>query len=508
MRRTCAAFFGCLLTLSASFRAVTQELPIGAPAAPSPATYTTRSLSYLGYDLPDLGGPANALISKADEYSIGRMVLREVRDAGMLMEDPEVTDYIQQLGMRLASEAHDEGQSFTYNIMKEPVVNAGAIGRLVLINSGLVLMTDNESELASVVAHETGHIVQRHMARAIEAQSHMSLVNLAAMLAAIALGAMAGGGQGAEGAIALTQAASYQQQVNYIRGNEVEADAVGIELLANAGFDPNEMANEFELFTRMEGLSLAGIPALLIDHPVTSERIAAARNRAANFPPAKLLPESLPYQLFKERVRVLTLPPEEHVDQYYSRIRDRRPLSTAERYGEALIQLQTHKTAAAVATLRELVAQNPQVTMLYAGLGQALAANNQLPEALEFFRQTNILFPRNIPLTVRYAEALMQANRSADAHTLLLDLFNNADPTPAQIKLTALAANAAGDAGDAYEYMAEYDLVGGQLALANQQLELALASPGLTNQQKAKFRARLDQVRGWLREQQASKRTG
>jgi predicted Zn-dependent protease len=493
--------------LSNSLPAFAQAPPAVGPATVSPATYTSHTSSYLGYDLPDLGGPADALISKADEYSIGRMVLREVRDSGLLMEDPEISDYIQQLGMKLASEAHEEGQSFTYTVMKEPIVNAGAIGRLVLINSGLVLMTDNESELASVIAHETGHIVQRHMARAIEAESHMSLVNLAAMLAAIALGAMAGGGQGAEGAIALTQAASYQQQVNLIRGNEIEADAVGIELLASAGFDPNEMANEFELFSRMEGLSLAGIPPLLVDHPVTSERVAAARNRAANFPPVKALPESLTYQLFKERVRVLALPPEDHVDQYYSRLRDRRPLSTAERYGEALIQMQTRRSAEAVATMRELVAQNPQVTMLYAGLGQALAANNQVPEALEFFRQSTTLFPRNVPLTVRYAETLMQANRAQEAHLLLLDLFNNADPTPAQIRLTALAANAAGDAGDAYEYMAEYDLVGGQLALANQQLELALATPGLNGQQKAKFRARLEQVRGWLREQQASKRT-
>jgi predicted Zn-dependent protease len=495
--------------LSTSWSAVAGDPPAIGPGGASPATYTTRSPSYLGYDLPDLGGPANALISKADEFEIGRMELREIRDRGMVMEDPEVQDYIQQLGMRLASQAHDEGVTFTYNVMKEPIVNAFAtFGGVVFINSGLVLMTDNESELASVIAHETGHVVQRHMARTIEAMQHMSLANMAAMLAAIAIGAMAGGGQGAEGAIALTQAASYQQQVNLIRGQEIEADAVGIELLAGAGFDPNEMANEFELFSRMEGLSLSGIPPLLIDHPVTSERVAAARNRAANFPPVKPLPESVTYELFKERVRVLALPPEEHVDQYYQRIRDRRELSPGERYGEALIQMQNHHAGAAVATLRDLVAKYPQITLLYGTLGQALAANNQMPEALDLFRQSSILFPRNVPLTVRYAETLMQVNRAQDAHTLLLDLFNNVDPTPEQIRLTALAASAAGDAGDAYEYMAEYDLVGGQLALANQQLELALATPGLNNLQKAKFRARLDQVRGWLREQQASRHSG
>jgi predicted Zn-dependent protease len=496
--------------LSTSWSAVAGDPSVAIPAAaPSPASFTTRSPSYLGYDLPDLGGPANALISKADEFEIGRMELREIRDRGLVLEDPEVADYIQQLGMRLASQARAEGQSFTYNVMREPIVNAFAtFGGVVFINSGLVLMTDNESELASVIAHETGHVIQRHPARTIEALSHMSLANMAAMLAAIAIGAMAGGGQGAEGAIALTQAASYQQQVNLIRGQEIEADAVGIELLAGAGFDPNAMASEFEQFSRMEGLALANIPPLLIDHPVTTERVAAARNRAANFPPAKPLPESLSYELFKERVRVLALPPEEHVDQYYSRIRDRRALSSAERYGEAMVQMQNHNAAAAVATLRDLVARYPQVTMLYATLGQALAANNQLPEALDLFRQSIILFPRNVPLTVRYGEALMQANRAEEAHVLLLDLFNNVDPTPAQIRLTALAASAAGDSGDAYEYMAEYDLVGGQLALANQQLELALATPGITNQQKAKFRARLDQVRGWLREQQAARHSG
>jgi predicted Zn-dependent protease len=99
----------------------------------------------------------------------------------------------------------------------------------------------------------------------------------------------------------------------------------------------------------------------------------------------------------------------------------------------------------------------------------------------------------------------MVLHQPQEAHLLLLDLFNNGDPSPAQIRLTALAASAAGDAGDAYEYMAEYDLVGGQLALADQQLELALSTPGLTGQQRAKFRARLEQVRGWLREQQQSR---
>jgi predicted Zn-dependent protease len=122
------------------------------------------------------------------------------------------------------------------------------------------------------------------------------------------------------------------------------------------------------------------------------------------------------------------------------------------------------------------------------------------------FERSSRLFPRNVPLTVRYAETLMQSGHAQQAHQILLDLFNNVEPSPPQIRLTALAASAAGDPGDAYYYMAQYDLAGGNLPLANQQLELALASPNLSTIQRARFRAQLDEVRGWLREQQASHR--
>jgi hypothetical protein len=102
----------------------------------------------------------------------------------------------------------------------------------------------------------------------------------------------------------------------------------------------------------------------------------------------------------------------------------------------------------------------------------------------------------------------MQSGRAQQAHQILLDLFNNVDPTPPQIRLTALAASAADDPGDAYYYMAQYDLAGGNLPLANQQLELALAAPNLSAIQRARFRAQLDEVRGWLREQQSAHHLG
>jgi predicted Zn-dependent protease len=116
------------------------------------------------------------------------------------------------------------------------------------------------------------------------------------------------------------------------------------------------------------------------------------------------------------------------------------------------------------------------------------------------------LFPRNVPLTIRYAEALMQYDRPETAHQILLDLYNQVPPTSEQVRQIALAASAAGDTADAHYYMAEYHLLTGNLAMASDQLRLALSIPELDSVQRARFRSRLDQVAGYLAQSQSRSR--
>jgi predicted Zn-dependent protease len=125
--------------------------------------------------------------------------------------------------------------------------------------------------------------------------------------------------------------------------------------------------------------------------------------------------------------------------------------------------------------------------------GQPQLARQTLKRALE-------IAPRNIPLTIRYAEVLLQTGSAKEAHEVLLDLFNNVPPTPEQIRLTALAASSAGDNGDAYYYMGEYHISSGDLMNAVKQLELALADPDISNVQRARFEARMKEVREALAE--------
>ena len=471
-----------------------------ASAGEPPSAPPMRTAPPAGSDLPDLGSPAATILSQSDEYRLGAMVARDLRDQNALIEDPEVSEYINGIGQRLASQSAMGGEYFHYFVIKDTTINAFAVtGGYVFINAGLILATSTESELAGVMAHETAHITQHHIARMLADQSKQSLTTAAAMIGAILLGALGGGGQATEGAIAAVQGMSIQHQINFTRDNEWEADRVGIGYLAGAGFDPNGMGSMFETMMRHEGLAATYIPAMLIDHPVDSDRIAEQRARAAQFPPRKGK-DSLSYELIRERVRVLTATGDVDIALQYQQKIAHGGDNLGNRYGEALALMNGNHADAeqAVQILTTLVREHEGLTLLYAALGQAQAKAGHPDQALATFKRAEQLFPRNVPLTVRYAETLMAAGRPGEAHNMLLDLFNNVPPTPDQVRLTALAASAAGDPGDAYYYMGEYQIANGDLNLAVQQLQLALASPHISQIQRQRYQARLDEIRDFL----------
>jgi predicted Zn-dependent protease len=455
--------------------------------------------------LPDMGTAAQATLSIEDEYRIGRMVMRELRASGRVMDDPEIGEYLQSLGLRLSSLAHDGNRSFNFFLVRDPAINAFALpGGFIGIHSGLLLETGNESELAAVLAHEVAHVTQRHIARGLENQSRANLMSTAATLAAILLGAVAGVGSDATmGAISAAQNLAIQSQISFTRENEHEADRVGIGILASAGFDPDAMAEFFGTMGRRTQLGPNQVPELLRTHPVTSTRIAEARDRAAQQPPVEPRP-SLYYALAKERVRVLSMPSGTDPRAYYTAVIANEPdASTAQVYGLALSQVTMGDASAAIPTLKRLREAYPGVMAFHSLLGQAQLAAGETRAALDTLERARELAPRNVPVTVRYGEALLQAGRPKRAHEVLLDLFNNVPPTQEQIRLTAMAANAAGDVADAYSYMAEYHVMSGDLPLAINQLELALSVPGISSLQRAKFTARLTEFRDAMPKERA-----
>jgi predicted Zn-dependent protease len=448
-----------------------------------------------GDELPDIGTPADTALTQSDEYQIGLMVIKGLRDAGQILEDPESSEYMQAIGARLASHAADGHQPFQFFVVKDRAINAFALpGGFVCVNAGLILATANESELAGVMAHEIAHVTQRHIARGLRAQSKSALVSAAALLAAILIGAATGSPDAAQAGMVIAQGSAAQQQLNFSRAVESEADRVGIGFMAAAGFDPGAMPAFFETLNRREG-GPGKVPEFLRDHPVTSDRIAEARNRAEQMPKVRAT-DSMSFALVRERLRVLTLPEGTNPIESYQRA----SLSVignddSRIYGTALAQMNGGQADVAMTRLADLIKRHEDVILFRAAYGQAQAKSGDVAGALKSFDAAMGLFPRNVPLTVRYAETLLQAGKADQAHRMLLDLFNIVPPTPEQIRLTALAASSAGDVADAYYYMSEYHIAGGDLALAASQLQMALTVPGLSQIQRARFQARLDQIR-------------
>jgi len=463
-------------------------------------------------DLPDIGSPSDAILSQKLESQIGRQIYYSLVQSGTVITDPEVQEYIQNLGMRLVSHAGIDGQRFQFFVVDSPIINAFALpGGYVGIHTGLLLATRTESELAGVLAHEISHVTQRHISRAVFANQRASTISLAAMLGAILVGVATGADPGLiQGAIGAAQGISIEQQIGFTRSNEKEADRVGIGLLANAGFDPSGMPDFFETIGRSSAtLSENKAPEFLLTHPLSSDRMAETRDRAKQYPKVEAV-DSSGYSLARARVQLFTASRPEVAMEYF-RAESTKPdkVGTLEvEYGIALAALELGEYEEANRRFSSLLQNNEEIVALHSGMGLSQVTLGEKEEALATFQHAMKLFPRNIPLTVRYAETLLRYDEAVEAHAVLLDLLNQVPPTLEQIRLIALAANAAGDTADAHQYMAEYHAMSGSLQPAIDQLQLALSTPGIDSVQRARFMARLKQFQEYLPDRQDEEKSG
>jgi beta-barrel assembly-enhancing protease len=450
-------------------------------------------------DLPDIGAPWDNSLSQSDEYQIGRVIVHRLRDAGELLDDAELTEYIQTLGHRLSAHAQDGSQRFDFFMVRDTTINAFALpGGFIGVNAGLMLTTENESELAGVLAHEISHVTQRHIARMVQNQSTSALATTAGIIAAVLLGAATGMGDDAvQAAIAVAQGMAVQNQIDFTRAHEAEADRVGLGVLHQSGFDPYAMPTFFEKLGR-RGLE-SQVPEFLMTHPVTSNRIAETRERASRLDPVKV-EDSENYRLMRARLRALIADTPEEALSDFTRFANGDIASAPDdvRYGYAVALLRAGRAAEAVPLMRALQSRRQDVIAYQLGLANALLANKEVPEALSVYSRALELFPRNVPVTMAYSQALIDTGEGGQAHVMLLDLLNNVPYTPQQVHMIALAANSAGDVAEAHYYMAELHIMNGELPLAIQQLELALRTPGIETVQRARFEARIGEIREHL----------
>jgi predicted Zn-dependent protease len=447
-----------------------------------------------GQDLPEMGDSSGTLFTPMQEQELGAAFFRSLHGEVEVSQDPEVSEYIQALGHKLAANSDNPAQPFHFFVVNEATVNAFAgPGGYIGVNTGLILISEAESELASVLGHEIAHVTQRHLYQALQAQGRIQMLSFAAMLAAALIGARAGSsgyqnqaycGSGTQGCQRTSNAgqglamaamgAGTQAMINFTRDNEAEADNIGMQILSRSEFDPRSMPDFFERMQQSTRFAGRNMPEFLLTHPVTVARIADTRSRAEKFP-YRQYPDGLSYQLIRAKLRVAAArEAREAVDYFKPLLNQGTPQQRdVARYGLALALDADGKADEARKLLQPLAAEYPNQTHFVNALAKFEIDMRNYPKALEIYAAGHERFPANEAIRLNYVQALLTSRKPEPARRLLEEMIHGSVVTPETYEMLGQAYSQLGDEAESHRYLAEAYYADGQTRTAILHLKLA-----------------------------------
>lgn len=346
--------------------------------------------------LPELGSSRSSVLTPQMEQQIGHSLGQQLKSNHRNIDDPEIIYYVRNLGNRLLEKSGENPAQYNFMLQNFPDINAfAAPGGVVTIYSGLFLATETESELASVLAHEIAHVTQRHLAQAIEKNAQMNVPMTLGVLAAILVGVSASADLGVAATTSLS-AMNAQQQINFTRNNEVDADSKGMEILYNSQLNPQGMPNFFERLQQNTRFIANDFPEFLLTHPVTPLRIAQSREKANRLQQSNTtvqLNKYTDYDFIKAKTEVISSFQPQDTRQKYRRIASRFTLN-----------------------------QHPEYHYAYA---LSLLHNEQFAEATEIFKRLYHKFSSNLHIVIAYSQTLMQSDDQRDSKQAMQILQNS-----------------------------------------------------------------------------------
>lgn len=472
-------------------------------------------------NLPSLGDTEREELSPLMERKLGEQIIREIRRDRDYLDDAPLTEYLNSFGASLLAANPDArgeaGYDFFFFAVRDPMLNAFALpGGFIGVHSALILAAQNESELASVLAHEIGHVSQRHIARMLGKQRQDSLIPLAAaVLAALAVrsspdagAALLMGGQGV----------AIQRQLNFSREAEREADRVGLSILKEAGFDTSGMIS---FFGRMQNATRAyndAAPAYLRSHPLTTERIADIQSRTRD-QRYRQRADSLDFHLVRARVRVLQDLSSQGLREVTKALETQaqnkaRINVAAAKYGLAFTALKQGAPDKARALLDQSVAaaqgpsepiQNPLFDSL--SIDIRLAQGNAA-EALKEADKARMKYPLARGIARQYADSLIALGKLDEAIIYLRDQTQMYRQEPQLQDQLAKAYAAQGRQALQHLALAESYVLNGALPAALDQLNIARRAGDASYYDQAVIDARERDIRAQWREQVKEKEKG
>lgn len=453
--------------------------------------------SHADSDLPELGSSADVVMSAEEKKRLIAEFRNYIQNSLNLVQDPLSNEYIQRLGEKLAAYV-DREQTFTFFIVDDPTINAFAgPGGYIGIHTGLIYATRSEDELASVLAHEIAHVTQRHLFRSMDNNSKLTWPAMLAILAAMAVSGQAGGDVG-NAIVASTVAGTYQSQLSFSRTYEKEADRVGMQLLAQAGFDPKAMPVFFKTLQQKHQYSETALPEFLRTHPITTSRIADSQSRAAqlqfqkrNEPTNYLLTVSRLYYSQHDK------PGQTAFKDYIGTPTAASSLPFITLYEQALIHLQNERYSQARTHMQKLLKLDRARLPYFITQAEIEYKQQKYKNTIQILESARLYYPNNVSLTSLQAQALIDSGKAKQA-ILELNKQLRLQTNPALYKLKANAATKLKQISVANEAMADYYYLIGNIHSAIKHLQLALENSDNTHIEKLRLKARIQQLKDRL----------
>lgn len=469
-------------------------LALAAPAGPVQTPNNTT--------LPTLGDSAREDLSPVLERKLGEEIMRDIRRDHDFLDDDPILEYLNNFGNGLLAAypgaRGETGADFYFFAVRDPMLNAFALpGGFIAVHSALLLAAQSESELASVLSHEIGHVTQRHIARMLGQQRQDALLPLAAMILA-ALASKAGP-DAAIGVFMGGQGLAIQRQLNFSRDAEREADRVGFQIMSAAGFDTSGMV---AFFGRLQSASRAYsdlTPAYLRSHPLTSERISDIQARIRETPYRQRI-DGIEFQLVRSRARVLqdesTAGRAEAQTAFETQLKQQnRQQRAAAQYGLSFLALKRGDLAGAQSWLDKaratmkpsegpVLSGGPAVSdgaAMFASMALEIKLAPGQPAAMQqlALKEADLAhqqFPLSRGITRQYADAMIANGKLDEAARFLREQVQQYREEPKLYDLLAKTYSAQGKIALQHMALAESYVLSGAVPAAVDQLTIARKS--------------------------------
>lgn len=440
----------------------------------SPATVGAQPVG-----IPSMGSASAVELSPALEATLGAAIMEEGRRDPSYIADPDVSQYLTNMGRRLVAHAAGaDSQQITVFALRDASINAFALpGGYIGINSGLVVSAQTESELASVISHEIAHVTLRHIARGMTQSAQTNTLMMAALAAAL-LAALAGSGDLAMGVAAFGQAAAVDRQLGFSRQAEQEADRTGFEMMRKAGFDTRGMMRMFTQLMNASRLNEgSGGNVYASTHPLSVQRLSDIENRI-NKQQDAVQPDSASFWYVRAKLRVLQARDALSLRNALSKLQGDTQKATgtelsAAWYGLAYAAWRKKEYADAHSALSNAAAQgraSPEI----AELGITLALDqNKYTEAAELANQAATRWPDSQGVALAQIQALQKSGNDTAAVDSLKRRIIQWPDVPRLHQLQAQGYERLGQKIEARQSMAAYYELIGALPAAVVQLQQA-----------------------------------